>query len=340
MKNIFSISSVLVGVMILFVSCLQDEISGNNIPDECVVPIEFSALSGSLEVKSYDLATTVSYIQDNGFKVWASSKVGNLTSNEVFSNKGTDVAYKRENTSWTYSPVRYWQPGEYTFMAVSPSSIMTEGELSYDGLTLSFSDGWNLSENQKDILLAVTSGISGESHLNTATVPESVPLDFKHQLSLIKFQAKNVDSKEVAVVVTGIRISGNHKTTTAMSYQLSDSSVDWTLSGETSGYQSLALPESSTSISIPKDAYSDITSEILVFPEKCEELIVEVTFTDTHNGATSVANVKSATIKTEWKAGKQYIYKINISFDTISFDVPTVIDWADGGNIENDDIEM
>ena len=63
-------------------------------------------------------------------------------------------------------------------------------------------------------------------------------------------------------------------------------------------------------------------------------------WTDTHNGATSVANVKSATIPTDWKAGKQYIYKINISFDTISIDVPTVVDWTEGGNIENDDIEM
>ena len=109
-------------------------------------------------------------------------------------------------------------------------------------------------------------------------------------------------------------------------------SAAWTFPENTSGEHSFTC-----STDITKTGYTDLGSSVLVFPQECEALRVELTFTDTHNGVTTTGNIKSATIQTNWDTGKQYNYKINVSFDSISFGTLTVDDWADGENINSED---
>ena len=72
---------------------------------------------------------------------------------------------------------------------------------------------------------------------------------------------------------------------------------------------------------------------MLVFPQTCTNLVVELTFTDVYNGITTTGNTTSAIITIDWKPGKQYHYNINVSFEKISIGTITVKDWSSGGQI-------
>ena len=329
MKKFLNITYVLLGAMIILNSCHREDFPSHQIPTESDCPIEFSPISASLETKTDASAT----IED--FKVWASNKVNNVDNYNVFGSEGTDV--RKSGSDWVYSPVRYWQPSNYNFYAVSPieisSSIPISGSLSSSGLSIYFGEkvdgsysGWDLSSNQVDLLLASEQNVT--TRLNATNTP--VDLAFDHLLSKITFTAKNVEEDNVSITVTGIEIRGCHTKSIGMTYNQEDT---WTFPATTSGAHSLPA----FSQAITKTEYTDIGSSILVFPQECKTLRVELTFNDTHNGVTTTGNVKSAIIQTNWDAGKQYNYKINVSFDSISFGDITVDEWADGQIINSED---
>lgn len=330
MKNLINILSVILGVMAALASCHREDTPYDDIPQDAGRAIEFAGISASVDTKD----AGDDELPIAGFKVWASRTVTidgeQESAYDIFTEDGVAVTGSNSDgtIAWKYSPVRYWQPGDYDFIAVTPSAM--NGTLSDEGLSLDFGDdGWNISEDQTDLLLAVSPGVSGEDHFNTGSAPDPVTLSFTHQLALVKFSARNIYvDKGVKITVTGIKIHGQKTVATEMTY---DQTAAWTLSDGT-GEQAQSSLESL--VTNDTDAYSEISSGVLVFPQKCESVTVELTFSDEYDGVATTGNIKSATISApEWKAGKKYEYNIHIGFDRISIGDITVTDWVDGSEI-------
>ena len=336
MRDLLNILSILLGVMVSITSChRKDAPYYDTIQDKNGSPISFSHINASLETRA-DEATGTTTPPIESFKVWASRTYGSgnseQTSYSIF--RGDVVDYDSDNSSWEYSPVRYWQSGTYDFIAVSQYPDGTAGTLSADGLSLTFgTNGWDLTASPQDLLLAATPDVSGDTRFNK-TAPSAVDLAFNHQLALVKFSAKNVDTKDVSLTITGIKIKGHHTVATGMVY---NEAAAWSFPETVSGEESWS---SEAGISISKTDYTEIPSEMLAFPQTCASLFLELTFSDTHNGVTTIGNIKTATISTAWETGKQYEYKINVGFGAISIGAITVTDWVNGGAIEPDEDEF
>lgn len=337
MRNLLNILSILLGVMVSITSCHREDAPyDDTVQDENGSPISFSHINASLETRA-DEATGTTTPPIESFKVWASRTYGSGNSEQTNYSifRGDVVDYDSDNSSWEYSPVRYWQSGTYDFIAVSQYPDGTAGTLSADGLSLTFgTNGWDLTASPQDLLLAAAPDVSGDARFNK-TAPSAVDLAFNHQLALVKFSAMNVETdEEVSITVTDIEISGHNTVATKLE---PNKNPVWTFTQATAGGQSLS-PETGTSIST--EGYTEIPADILVFPQTCESLFLELTFNDTHNGVTTIGNIKTATISTAWETGKQYEYKINVGFDAIRIGAITVTDWVNGGAIEPDEDEF
>ena len=329
MKNIYSILSLLLGAMIALASCNSEEIPGALQPEEGDMPIEFSGINASVDTKTG--ADGV-----NGFRVWASRTNNNASVYNIFATDGTEVTKTTSgnSVSWAYSPIRYWQPGTYNFYATSPTAISTTtpitGELSSTGLAIHFGEevegtytGWDLSAIQTDFMFAKTQDVTGR--FNGTNTP--VSLAFDHMLSKISFSAKNTDADDdVSIIVTGIKISGCHTKSLGASF---GQSISYQFPDQASGHHSIAVNQSS----LNKDGYQNLGSSVLVFPQTCTNLVIELTFIDVYSGITTTGNTTSASISIDWEPGKQYHYNINVSFEKISIGTITVKDWATGKQI-------
>lgn len=340
--------------MVALASCQGEDIPGTQIPEEDGMPIEFSGIQAWLETKADETET----LPDNftSFKVWASRtiKVNNAdqTNYNVFSSAGTEVT--KSEDAWIYSPVRYWQPGSYNFYAVSPADLAT-GNLSADGLTLSFgNNGWDLSSNQTDLLLATIPDVTGR--FNTDNTPAPVKLTFNHMLSKISFKARNAESRNIAIAVTGIKIYGNSKTATGVNgkYENDTFCLTWALENQTKKSSSFKEHTHIQAVSLPKTMnnsqyeYAEICSGFMVFPEEKCNLTIEVTLTQTFGDVTggTTTMTKTATIeKVSWYPGYVYDYKLTVTADTIALDnEPDVTPWDNnkgtGGYDADDEIEF
>ena len=332
MKNRYIILATLLGAMIALTSCHREDVPYNEIPEEYSFPISFSAIQASLDVKSGedDGAITndgASTPEINEFRVWSSRTYGpsgdNTTDCQIFGLNGSLVTYS--DGAWKYSPVRYWQTGEYKFVAVS---YLSEAECAYNGtmrntgLDINFTSPWNLSTTPADLILAPAT-VSGDSQRNNNA---NVAFTFDHQLAKVKFSAKNNDSREPSITITGVKISGNSKIASSMTYNPTSRSATWALSN-TDGWSISITP-----VDLKTDEFEDITDYVLVFPENLQadnrSFTVEITFNEILGGVTTTGNVKSATIKPTWAAGYKYDYNITLTSDHLTFSEPTVTEWV------------
>lgn len=323
MKNIINILYLLIGAIFALGSCQSEDVPSHDLIAEDNKPIEFSNVYASIGTKGTD------EMPINDFRVWASRtyQASNGEENTEYGIFGTDGTGVTKNTtdntpSWAYTPVRYWRPGSYDFIAISPLSL-ANGELSEDGLELDFGDGWDLSTSQTEIWMANPSDVSNEV----------VPLVFNHMLSKISFTAINAATDGIDIVVTGIKIYEIHKKAT--SYSTDDA---WTLT-EASTAASPYAGNTLASVELPTTGETPVlltqADGILVFPGE-PSLSVEVTFN--HGGGTTDYS-KSASISDTWVAGTHYEYKINIGPDYIEIGTVTVHPWDDnsGNGYDADD---
>lgn len=345
MKKLLNILYVLLGFMIILNSCDREDFPSYQIPAESDCPIEFSPAYASLETKT--TTTTI-----NNFKVWASrtytSNNTTQTDKTVFGQTGTKVT--KSDDIWAYSPVRYWQPDSYSFYAVSPADFAT-GSLSDNGLALSFGDnGWDLSADQTDLVLATTS-VQGTDFFNKPTSPEPVSLAFDHMLSQISFSARNADPNGVAITVKEVKVYGNSKTATRMSRVLEDNSykVKWELANTTtsqapfkalSSLSALLTTGSTVEQGTTKYEYTSLCPAFMFFPEQCDltfEATIAQKFTNSVNAPEVTKSVKIQKPQNGWVAGKIYNYKLKITAENIVIDIePEVETWVTKDDNNND----
>ena len=331
--NKHNVAAALLGFLLIVVSCQREDIQKIEVEN---TPIEFSGITSWLDTKA-DGGSATSVLPSNNFIVWAQ----NSSNYSVFGTDGTVVSTSDGGATWTYSPVRYWQNSTYNFYAVSPADKAT-GSLSANGLSLSFNDGWDLSVEQTDLLLA-TQTVDGSTQVNKDGGPNKVSLTFDHMLSKISFSARNAEGSNVEFSVTGIKVFGLHKT--AESVTVSSSSSAWSLDNKStsdSEFKDISLEqpkqlttEKVTENGVERYKYTNLCDKFIVFPETAT-IVVEVTYNQTYNGATASVT-KSATISPTLAAGYEYDFKLKINADAIAIDSePTVTPWVSKDSNNND----
>lgn len=313
-------------------------------------PIEFG-ISSDLSVES-KAAIDESNYTDFGFNPYGIlTALGETSERSVFA-EGTVVTYSTD--AWSYSPLRYWQPGSYAFAGVMPLGYNATFEA--NKLTLNFDEGFDLAAAQTDILVAFDN-----ETVTSASAAGPVDFDFAHQLALVTIEgtSKDPSTPEGGIAVNEITVYGNSKETTGdivftytppaegtvaaitSDYELGDKSI------ATAPYKEIKRPTDLTGAAATADwqltyaatpAYDVLVPELLVFPQTCEFSIV-VKYTKGGNPMEITGKLPA-----NWEAGKKYTYRFSLAAD-ISFSF-TVKEWgsvdvSDGdGTDEDNEIEI
>ena len=241
-------------------ACVNDETIEVNRGDE----VAFRAVAGHATRTE---ATTTATIKE--FKVWGFHENEGVT--KTFMDA---VAVNRINDSWTYSPTQFWpEAGTIDFFSVSPGATTVK----MDKTTKTIPDFTVLSEvdDQIDLLYAANYDCSKE-----ANGVSGVEVNFRHALSQIVFQAKNINSKleiqiggvEVQNVIDGGTLTFPTQTTspnltgTDHDTETDDSWGEWTLGTNEShfaaDFSSKTIKESSGTVLLtPKGG------ELLLMPQ-------------------------------------------------------------------------
>ena len=312
---------------LLILTGCQDKPSLDPVPGPSeTYPIQFG-ISADLDVESKAV------IDNNNVTGFSFFALGNLTVDgeqqaNLFGENGAHVSYDTATESWTYSPVRFWQPGSYEFAAVMPFIAGCTPSFSASSqLTLDFgTNGFNLASSQKDLMVAF--------HSKPNQIPSSatpVDFDFDHQLSLITIEGASKNQKTTGINVTDIKVYGNSARTVGnMVFTNNKGTVtsQYTLMGTTtldSPYMTFrAMDEAGTEteydwkLTQPSadgtPVYDVLIPELIVFPETCEFTIV-VNYTEDGNRKTMTGSLPAT-----WEAGKKYTYRFHLASD-ISFSV-------------------
>lgn len=312
-------------------------------------PIEFG-VSGSLSVESKAPITSGA-----DFIAFGDLTIGESDPVHVFEDEeqeGQEVTFidDVQNPHYTYSPMRYWQLGSYSFGGVMPAGDFYTATFSSSDqkITLDFGEevvegeegsetktkGYNLAEHQADLMAAFHT-----VNVQSLSNPEPVHFKFDHQLAwvVIKAASRNSGLADQGLQITGLKVYGNTPSTEGdIVFTNTDNGpvISQTLSetktSSTSPYKTFTPPTSGASAgndwTLVKpdtngDVYDELVPQLLVFPEECT-FSIEVTYTE--NG---VDKTMRGSLEADWEAGKKYTYKLHIATD-ISFTV-SVSGWGD-----------
>lgn len=211
----------------------------------------------------------------------------------------------------------YFWPGNSTsdsesvkvnFFTYSPY----DASVSMSGNTITIPiDATGMNSDCKDLLYAYV--------LDSEPTESAVPLNFKHQLAWVRFQAKYTGVFS-DVKVTSIKFKTNKlKANGSAEINTTNGNITVTPSSTTTDFE-FSNPTLSLS-----DSYQNL-SDVLVIPQNVpDQLVIKYT---AKLGGTTYSN-KTATITlphTAFVAGKQYIYQINISIWEVIFAASTT-DW-------------
>ena len=307
-------------------------------------PIEFG-ISSDLSVESKAAIDETNYTAAGFTAFGFFTEPGATSGNPVFQDN-TVVTYSTD--AWSYTPLRYWQPGSYVFAGVMPSVYSATFDSS-NKLTLNFGeDGFNLAETQTDLLVAFD-----KKTVTSVKDAGLVDFDFTHQLALVTIEGRSKDPDTQGITVQEIVVYGNSKEATGDIVFTYNPTSDTFTSAYTPGalstdkdvYKTISRPGNLTGAAATADwdlAYTDtydvLEPGLLVFPQTCNFSIV-VKYKEGGKDMTM-----TGTLPATWKAGKKYTYRFSLAADiSFSFDVD---EWdseyvSDGdGADEDDEIEI
>lgn len=376
MKKSVFLTFFAVGLLAL-TSCGSEEL-GTDV-SKSDTPVSFGTYVGRTTQTRGSDQTLAGSVQQNGIKVFAFyTGDKDFKSAGIFTTSADGTTYNESqapnfmnkqsvewsNSSWTYSPVKYWpNNGEkLSFFAIA-------GDLKKDSEELGFGDALKYeytcdSDPAKSYDLLYAEPVLDKTKQN---IDGKVTFTFKHAMAKIKLQAAytvdatnqsddgttldastsikitevtlgstttGFDNKAVWNLFGGITdvLSGamhwkpsGGATAQAMTWDSDDFVSDFALS---QNYQDLSQASSSAFV-IPQD----FTSTALPITIK-----YSVTTTDSNNSANSstINNTISSTISVNFEAGKSYTIRILIGMTSVKFDVNKVDDWTDATDIDVD----
>lgn len=319
------------------------------------IPIEFG-VSSDLSVESKAPITTNT---DAGFIAFADLTVSGSDPVSVFGDGGQVVTHN--GSTWSYSPVRYWQVGSYFFAGVMPAADFYTAAFSTNDqgnkqVTLDFGKdendlkkGYDLAGIQADLMASFA-----PVQMQNLASPSPVDFVFSHQLAWVVIEAASMDAGlgDDGIMINELKVYGNSPATEGdivYTYNNGNITVDQTLVAPTDEENVYKTFTPAAGAAADKDwklvkhgaeapVYDTLVPELLVFPEECTFYII-VTYTED-----GIKKTRKGFLAADWEAGKKYTYKLHLATD-ISFSV-SVSGWgeenvSDGDSTDaDDDIEI
>lgn len=252
-------------------------------------------------------------------------------SNAVFT--GTEVS-PNSNGVWTYSPLVSWEDNkEYHFYAYSKLPDGASASLTtYNNFVIS--DVKADKDHQSDFVYDDATYNSGDG----STPRQKVPFTFEHKLSMIKFTLKSGFAKDVTLTISDFKVYGmmSNNALTNGTWGFANTQIE--------AEDAIALKNGEAQAA--EEAAVNYEDDCIVMPQTFNAKTVFAEFKVTASG-TSITGVSEKTIKAEipastaWQPGYRYNYIVTIdgqTLDYITFDTPTVTQWADETvNMVNDE---
>ena len=195
-------------------------------------------------------------------------------------------------------------------------------------LQIPSSGDWTLTkENQFDFIYA-----SATRDVATGGYAP-VPMSFKHLFAAVTVEVKNISTSSLTLN----SLSFSKLNTSGKASADFQGNVNYTLAGAAGTELYKETPSTAIDIGQSLALYGSYGNggAFLIWPHSASDLVNATIELEYKQGNTttkaSVKLAENATIKT-WAAGNKYIYKVDISDNTISFDVIRVVEWI------NDDI--
>ena len=311
-KNLF----LLAAAAIVMAGCSKTETV--EMPDSAVIGFGSAYIGNPTQTKAVSTLTTANI---DAFYVY-----GGHDNSLTNTFDGTKVS--KSGSTWSYSPVRYWDAGKsYNFAAYAPEIPAGKGPVSTDEINrrLTFTDYVSGPDNQLDLIYAVGVSVTAQQENNGP-----VSFNFQHLLSMIKFTFKSGFPVDVPVTVSGLKVYG----------MAAQGTYDngWTPDGTQAVAEDTPFNEMVTTTAENKADASQATQaasvNFVVIPQSGGTVTVSFTAAVSLEAGNVKTKEFTTTLVPAWDAGNCYNYVATISeqnmeVQSITYGDPNVTEWVE-----------
>lgn len=311
-KNLF----LLAAAAIVMAGCSKTETV--EMPDSAVIGFGSAYIGNPTQTKAVSTLTTANI---DAFYVY-----GGHDNSLTNTFDGTKVT--KSGSTWSYSPVRYWDAGKsYNFAAYAPEIPAGKGTVSTDEINgrLTFTDYVSGPDNQLDLIYADGVSITAQQENNGP-----VSFNFQHLLSMIKFTFKSGFPVDVPVTVSDLKVYG----------MAAQGTYDngWTPDGTQAVAEDTPFNEMATTTAENKADASQATqaasANFVVIPQSGGTVTVSFTAAVSLEAGNVKTKEFTTTLVPAWDAGNCYNYVATISeqnmeVQSITYGDPNVTEWVE-----------
>lgn len=311
-KNLF----LLAAAAIVMAGCSKTETV--EMPDSAVIGFGSAYIGNPTQTKAVSTLTTANI---DAFYVY-----GGHDNSLTNTFDGTKVS--KSGSTWSYSPVRYWDAGKsYNFAAYAPEIPAGKGTVSADEINrrLTFTDYVSGPDNQLDLIYADGVSVTAQQENNGP-----VSFNFQHLLSMIKFTFKSGFPVDVPVTVSGLKVYG----------MAAQGTYDngWTPDGTQAVAEDTPFNEMVTTTAENKANASQATQaasvNFVVIPQSGGTVTVSFTAAVSLEAGNVKTKEFTTTLVPAWDAGNCYNYVATISeqnmeVQSITYGDPNVTEWVE-----------
>ena len=299
--------------------------------DETVELVQQSAIDFSSFVnKSTRTASDVT--TDNLKNVWVYGWRSNSEGDTEQLFNGTELT-KQDSGDWTYSTLKYWEPGyKYAFEAIAPQNGTNGVTFTADktGGKVEFDNSTAAAETDLVYASPVNKDYTSATYANLN--PDKVGLTFNHLLSRVKFTFENglAASSNAKITVTDVKITDAYNSGNVTP----KTSATWTVGSDKNLAVSFA-PSTTNALTDLAPAATGETEHMYLIPTAAAYNVSFSFKLEQPVGSSSVSTVYECTAtipaSVAMESGKSYNFKAKIDLKPIEFSV-TVSEWDDFGD--------
>ncbi len=314
MKKIILSAAIVAAAL---VSCSKTEIA--DAPTYTKDVIDFGTYVGTkAEVSNFDNA-------DSKFVIDAylsgAEDLAEATDTPVQFMDNQLVTKNSDNTSWTYSPTKYWPEDLSSKISFFAASVGTEDLPTFNDLSAENQASFTYTSNVASDLLVAS--VFNQSRNDSQTVD----FKFSHALAKIAVTAKSdMAYSDATITITGIELKYADNFTNVGEFTFAKASTEsntWTPSTTQGTY---LVSASSTPDLAVSDVAQAVITPMMVIPQS-NDITATITYTVKTADNSTITNTKEFTISPA--AGNTiYTYNVTISLDAVLVSA-TVSDWGE-----------
>ena len=292
-------------------------------------PIEFS-ISNSKSTRAY-ISTNSDVATNGGFKVWGFKNVSSSSDwTTVFD--GTTVSSSDYGSTWTYTPLRYWDANaQYKFYAAAPAQN-ANGTITFADNTICVNNVHYAKKSDSDVECKVQRGVYtayGSSH-------NRVDFTFSHIMAnLVVEMKKDALFENVEVKLNSLKIEGWNGGNGNFRLNPESSSnadiVEWTIPEYSNGVMEM-VDENGVILSVNEKVIGDY----LMIPQSIDDnCILKMQYTISYLGVDEIFNydLNMNLLYQTLNTGSKNILTFTIGPDVITFDA-NCMTWEDENGYE------